>query len=140
LASYNHRINDVAAPPASGSFKTEGMVVIPASMKTIGGMAHGYADNLLLRSAEVTLKERRPLIVVPRETPLSIIDIENLLRLARAGVIIVPAMPAFYNRPKTLEDIENNLAGKVLDLLHIEHNLADRWEGPRKRSTAREKT
>ncbi len=133
LASHNHSIADIAAPPASGSFKTDGMVVIPASMKTIGGMAHGYAENLLLRAAEVTLKERRRLIVVPRETPLSMIDIENLLTLARAGAIIVPAMPAFYNRPKTLDDIENNLVAKVLDLLQIEHNLADRWTGPGKR-------
>ncbi len=132
LATYEHRINDIAAPLASGSFKTDGMVVIPASMKTIGGMAHGYADNLLLRAAEVTLKERRPMIVVPRETPLSIIDIENLLTLARAGVIVVPAMPQFYNRPKTLDDMVNNLVAKVLDLLRIEHRLADRWEGPRK--------
>ena len=135
LATRNHRVNDIAAPPASGSFKTDGMVVIPASMKTVGGIAHGYADNLLLRAAEVTLKERRPLIVVPRETPFSIIDIENLLTLARAGVAIVPAMPAFYNRPKTLADIEDNLVGKVLDLLHIEHQLVDRWEGAGTRQT-----
>jgi polyprenyl P-hydroxybenzoate/phenylacrylic acid decarboxylase-like protein len=133
LATYNHRISDTTAPLASGSFKTDGMVVIPASMKTVSGIACGYADNLLLRAAEVTLKEERPLIIVPRETPLSIIDIQNLLTLAKAGATIVPAMPAFYNRPKTLEDIQNTLVAKVLDLLHVDHELAERWEGPRNR-------
>jgi len=140
LASHVHRINDIAASLASGSFKTNGMVVIPASMKTVAGMAHGYADNLLLRAAEVTLKERRPLIVVPRETPFSIIDIENLLTLARAGAIVVPAMPAFYHKPKTLEDIMDHLVGKVLDLLQIEHNLYDRWQGPNKRGSGSART
>lgn len=131
LASHTHRINDITATLASGSFRTDGMVIIPASMKTVGGLANGYSENLLLRAAEVTLKERRPLIMVPRETPLSIIDLENLLRLARAGVIIVPAMPGFYHRPKTIDDLVNHLVGKVLDLLNIEHNLYKRWEGPK---------
>jgi flavin prenyltransferase len=140
LASHNHRINDIASPLASGSFRTDGMVVIPASMKTIGGIAHGYSENLLLRAAEVTLKERRPLIVVPRETPFSIIDIENLLTLARAGVAVAPAMPGFYNRPKTLSDLEDNLVGKVLDLLHIEHRLGARWEGPQTRNPDRQRS
>ena len=136
IASFSYSPEDIGAALASGSFKTEGMVVIPASMKTVAGIAHGYADNLLLRAAEVTLKERRPLIVVPRETPLSVIDIENLLTLAKAGAIVVPAMPAFYDRPKTLDDIIDHLVGKVLDLLGVEHHLYERWEGPRRRSSA----
>jgi 4-hydroxy-3-polyprenylbenzoate decarboxylase len=134
LATRTHRVNDIAAPLASGSFQTDGMVIIPASMKTVAGVASGYADNLLLRAAEVTLKERRPLIIVPRETPLSIIDLENLLRLARAGVIIAPAMPAFYHRPKDIEELVNHPVGKVLDLLKIENHLFPRWEGPKGRS------
>ena len=98
-------------------------------MHTLGALASGYADNLLIRAAEVTMKERRPLIVVPRETPMTLIHLENMERIARAGAIVVPAMPAFYQRPKTLDDIINHLVGKVLDLLGIENNLFSRWEG-----------
>jgi flavin prenyltransferase len=131
LATREYRVNDITAAPASGSFRTDGMVVIPCSMKTLGGVASGYADNLVLRAAETTLKERRPLVLVPRETPLTIIDMENMLRAARAGMIIAPAMPAFYNKPESLDDIINHMVGKVLDLFNIEHDLYQRWEGPR---------
>lgn len=134
LASKEYRFNDITAAPASGTFRTDGMVVIPCSMKTLGGIASGYADNLVLRAAETTLKERRPLVLVPRETPLTIIHLENMLRVARAGGIMVPAMPGFYNRPKSLNDIVDHLVGKVLDLFDIEHDLYEPWSGP-KRST-----
>lgn len=130
LASKSYRIDDVAAGPASGSFRTQGMVVVPCSMKTLSGIANGYSDNLLLRAAEVTLKERRPLILVARETPLTTIHIENMLRAARAGATILPAMPGFYTRPRTLGDVVDYLVGKVLDQLNIEHDISGRWQGP----------
>jgi flavin prenyltransferase len=130
LASRVYRFNDIAAPPASGSFRTEGMVIIPCSMKSLAGVATGYSDNLLLRAAEVTLKERRPLVLVPRETPLSTVHLENMLRAARNGAIILPAMPGFYNRPETVSELVDHLVGKVLDVLNIEHDLYTRWRGP----------
>ena len=129
LGSKVYRINDIAADISSGSYQMHGMILIPCSMHTLGALASGIADNLMLRAAEVTLKERRPLIVVPRETPLSLIHLENMVRVSRAGAIVVPAMPAFYDRPKSIDDIVNHLVGKVLDLLQIEHNLFKRWEG-----------
>jgi 4-hydroxy-3-polyprenylbenzoate decarboxylase len=129
LARRVYRYNDIAATIASGSFQVDAMVIIPCSMHTLGALASGFADNLLLRAAEVTLKERRPLIVVPRETPMTLIHLENMERIARAGATVVPAMPAFYQRPKTLDDVINHFVGKVLDLLGIENNLFDRWEG-----------
>lgn len=130
LASRVYRFNDIAAPPASGSFRTQGMVVIPCSMKSLAGVTTGYSDNLLLRAAEVTLKEKRPLVLVPRETPLTTIHMENMLKAGQAGAIIVPAMPGFYNRPETVSEIVDYIVGKVLDVLHIEHELYKRWTGP----------
>ena len=132
LASRVYRFNDIAAAPASGTFRTKGMVVIPCSMKTLAGVASGYSDNLLLRAAEVTLKERRPLVLVPRETPLTTIHIENMLRVARAGAVVLPAMPGFYDRPKTVDDLIDHVVGKVLDVLNIEHDLYKQWTGPKK--------
>ncbi len=129
LASKVYKFNDVAASISSGSFETDGMVVIPCSMHTLGALASGVADSLLSRAAEVTMKEWRTLIVVPRETPLSLIHIENMARLSRAGAIIVPAMPAFYFKPKNIEDVVDHLVGKVLDLLKLEHTLFKRWKG-----------
>jgi 4-hydroxy-3-polyprenylbenzoate decarboxylase len=129
LASRVYRYNDIAALISSGSFKTDGMLLIPCSMHTLGSLASGVADNLLLRAAEVTMKEHRPLVVVPRETPLSLIHIENMERLARAGVIILPAMPGFYERPKSVSEIVDHIVGKVLDIVGVEHNLFKRWSG-----------
>lgn len=129
LASKIYKFSDISATISSGSFMTDGMVIIPCSMHTLGALASGAADSLLTRAAEVTMKERRPMIVVPRETPLSLIHIENMARLAQAGAIIVPAMPAFYFKPKSVDDIVNHLVGKVLDLLKLENNLFKRWEG-----------
>jgi 4-hydroxy-3-polyprenylbenzoate decarboxylase len=124
-----HREHDLGSAVASGSCARDGMVVIPCSMKTLAGIAHGLASNLIERAADVTLKERRPLVVVPRETPLNLIQLENLARLARAGVSIVPAMPAFYYKPSRFEDLADFIAGRVLSLLHIEHRLFAPWEG-----------
>lgn len=137
LASRVHRFNDIAGAPASGTFRTQGMVVVPCSMKTLSGIASGYSDNLLLRAAEVTLKERRPLVLVPRETPLTTIHMENMLKVARAGAIVLPAMPGFYNSPTTIDELVGQIVGKVLDVLNIEHHLYEQWNGPRKQKRPR---
>lgn len=122
-----HSIKDIGASIASGSFRVKGMIIMPCSMGTLSAIAHGASDNLMARAADVMLKEGRPLVLVPRETPLHAIHLENMLKLARLGVRIIPAMPAFYHQPKTLEDIINFLVGKVLDSLDIEHQLFARW-------------
>lgn len=129
LASKVYRYNDIAAAISSGSFRTDGMIVIPCSMHAIGALASGVADNLLLRAAEVTMKERRILVLVPRETPLSLIHLENMERLARAGACILPAMPGFYERPKSVSQMVDHLVGKVLDILGVENDLFARWNG-----------
>lgn len=130
ITTYN--IRDIAARPASGTFRAHAMIVIPASMKTVAAMAHGYADDLLVRCADVFLKERRPLIVVPRETPLGVIHLQNMLELARAGAHIAPAMPGFYCNPETIEDLVDFMVMKTLNLAGIDHDLPLEWEGPRK--------
>jgi flavin prenyltransferase len=129
LASVSYRFHDIAAPISSGSYQFDSMVVIPCSAHTLGAIASGVADNLLVRSAEVALKERRRLILVLRETPLTLIHLRNMVKAAEAGAIVLPAMPAFYEKPKTIDDIVNHLVGKVLDLLDIEHELFNRWKG-----------
>lgn len=130
LASEVHNIDDITSNIASGSYRTDGMVVIPCSMKTLAGIATGYSDNLLLRAADVTLKERRRLVLVVRETPLSLIHLENMIAATRAGAIVLPAMPSFYSRPKTIEAMVDQVVGKSLDMLGVEHNLGGRWSGP----------
>ncbi|MHB9094052.1 MAG: UbiX family flavin prenyltransferase [Eubacteriales bacterium] len=124
---FNYR--DIGACIASGSNKTDGMIVIPCTMSTLSGIAAGASGNLVERAADVMLKERRPLVVVPRETPFNAIHLKNMLDLARIGVHIVPAAPAFYQKPQTIDDLANFVVGKVFDLLNVEHNLFKRWEG-----------
>jgi 4-hydroxy-3-polyprenylbenzoate decarboxylase len=120
---------DMAAPVSSGSFRTEGMIVAPCSMKTLSGIASGYAENLVQRAADVTIKEGRTLVLAPREMPLSAIHLENMLKLSRIGVRIAPPVPAFYHRPESLDEMVDFLAGKLLDSLGVEHTLYKRWEG-----------
>jgi 4-hydroxy-3-polyprenylbenzoate decarboxylase len=124
-----HSDHDLGASIASGSQSWTGMAVIPCSMKTLSGIARSASSNLIERAADVTLKERRRLVIVPRETPLHLIHIENLRQAALAGASIVPAMPAFYQHPKTLEDLADFIAGRVLSLLGVEHRLFEPWEG-----------
>ncbi len=129
LADHVYDVDDWSAPVVSGSFKTDGMIIIPCSMKTLAGIAHGYSDNLVLRAADVTLKEKRRLILVPRETPLNVVHLRNMLVLAEQGVVVVPAIPAYYHKPKDIDDLVDFVVGKVLDLLGIEHTLYKRWAG-----------
>lgn len=131
LAHTTYRYNDIAASVSSGSFKTNGMIVIPCSIKTLSGIANSYNDNLLVRAADVTLKERRRLVLVLRETPLHIGHLHLMTRAAENGAILMPSVPAFYHHPKTIDDIVNQTVGRALDLLGIEHpDLFKRWSGP----------
>ena len=114
---------------ASGSAKLDGMAIVPCSMKTLAGIACGYSDSLLLRAADVCIKERRTLVLVVRETPFSPIHLENMLKLARMGVVILPAAPGFYNHPQSLSDIVRFMSGKILDQLGLEHDVYKRWNG-----------
>lgn len=121
---------DIGAAIASGSFRCRGMAIVPCSMGTLSAIAHGSSDNLLTRAADVTLKEGRPLLLMPRETPLNAVHLENMLKLARLGVRIIPAMPAFYQGPQTLDDMVAFMVGKVLDSMGLEHELYNRWGEP----------
>ncbi len=141
LADHVYRINDIAAAPSSGSFKMDGMVVIPCSMKTLSAIANSYGDNLLTRAADVTLKERRRLILVARETPLHLGHLRLMTQVVEMGAILMPPMPAYYHHPKTLDDIINQTVGRVLDMLGVqEEKLFERWKGPEAtRESKREK-
>lgn len=129
LATRAYEPDDLTAPLMSGSFQTDGMIVIPCSMKTLAGITHGFADNLILRAADVALKERRRLVIVPRETPLNTVHIRNMLTAAKLGVSVVPAMPAFYNKPQKIDDMVDFIIGRVLDCFNIDHNLFKRYSG-----------
>jgi 4-hydroxy-3-polyprenylbenzoate decarboxylase len=123
-----HSNKDLGAKIASGSQNCEGMVVVPCSMKTLAGIAHGLSRNLVERAADVMLKERRILVIVPRETPMSLPQLKNMVLCAEAGAMIMPAMPAFYQMPKTLDDLADFMAGKILSALGFSHDLYPAWE------------
>ena len=125
-----HKNCDITAPFASGSCAVRGMLIVPCSMKTLAAIAHGYADNLIVRSADVMLKESRPLILVPRETPLSPIHLRNMLSLAEAGAKIVPAMPGFYHRPQAVEHLVDMMVMRIIDQMGYHIDLVKRWDSP----------
>jgi 4-hydroxy-3-polyprenylbenzoate decarboxylase len=131
LATDDHRYGDIAAAPSSGSFKVDAMIVLPCSMRTLTGIAYSISDNLLTRAADVTLKEHRPLILAPRETPLHLGHLRALLQVAEMGAIVVPPMPAFYHRPKTVEEIIDQTVQRICDQLRLElpKDLFKRWAG-----------
>jgi 4-hydroxy-3-polyprenylbenzoate decarboxylase len=129
LADVVHSPGDMGATLSSGSFLTEGMVVIPCSVRTLGGIAQGVGDHLVHRAADVVLKERRKLVLVVRETPLSEVHLENMLKLSRMGVVMLPPMPAFYNHPQSVDDVVNHIVMRVLDQFKIAAPNAKRWDG-----------
>lgn len=129
MASFVHDNKDIGAAISSGSFETQGMIVIPCSIKTMSAIAMSLNDNLLVRAADVNLKERRRLVLVVRETPLHLGHLRRMVELTEAGAIILPPVPAFYHLPRTLDDVVNQTVGKALDLLHIPHHLFQRWQG-----------
>lgn len=128
-ASVVHRPGDQASVLSSGSFRTDGMIIAPCSVRSAASIAHGVADNLLLRAADVIIKERKPLVLMVRETPLSVIHLENLVALARAGVTIFPPVPAFYGQPSTIDDIVDHTVSRALDQLGVEDDHVRRWDG-----------
>ena len=129
LAHVVHKEGDIGAVTASGSAGIDAMVIIPCSMKTLAGVANGLSRNLIERAADVALKERRRLVVVPRETPMSLPQLKNLVLCAEAGAVVLPAMPAFYQHPRSLDDLADFMAGKVLSALEFEHELYSAWAG-----------
>jgi flavin prenyltransferase len=129
LANHCYRNDDIAASLASGSFKRDGMIIAPCSMKTLAALAHSYADTLLTRAADVTLKERGRLLLLVRETPLHLGHLRNMVSVTEMGGILMPPIPAFYHKPETIQDIVDHTIGKALDLLQIDHHLFRRWSG-----------
>ena len=129
LAHQVHDVNNVGAAIASGSFQCHAMVVAPCSMRTLAAIAHGLADNLLTRAADVMLKERRRLVLMVRETPLHLAHLRNMVAVTEMGGIVCPPLPAFYLRPQTVEDVVNHSVARVLDLIDVDHQLAPRWQG-----------
>ena len=124
-----YSVADQSSAIASGSFDTDGMVIVPCSIKTLSGIAHGHAENLVERAADVVLKERRRLIMVVRETPLNLIHLRNMTAVTEAGAVVLPAMPAFYQQPQTFDDLGDFIAGRICSLLGIQHTLFPRWTG-----------
>lgn len=129
MADYCYAIDDIGARLASGSFQQDGMIVAPCSMKTLSALAHSYADNLLTRAADVTLKEKRRLLLLVRETPLHLGHLKNMISVTEMGAIVMPPIPAFYSRPQTIQDIVDHTVGRALDLFQVEHHLFPRWPG-----------
>jgi 4-hydroxy-3-polyprenylbenzoate decarboxylase len=129
LADVCYDIDDIGARLSSGSFKRDGMVVAPCSMKTLAALANSYTDNLMVRAADITLKERKRLVLLAREAPLHLGHLRNMVRLTEMGAIIFPPVPAFYHKPQTINDLVDYTVGRVLDLFDIQHNLFRRWEG-----------
>ncbi|MFO8077279.1 MAG: UbiX family flavin prenyltransferase [Thermoplasmatota archaeon] len=127
-AAKTYENDDLFAGPASGSFPLDGMIIVPCSMKTLSAIANGYADALIVRSAICRLKEKKPLIVVPRETPMDYTGLKNMLTVSEAGGIVLPAAPGFYHQPQSLSDLVDFIVGKILDQLSISHELFKRWE------------
>jgi len=129
LADFSYDINDVGARLASGSFNSDGMIVAPCTVKTMSALANSYTENLIIRAGDVTIKERKKLVLLVRETPLHIGHLRNMERLSEMGAIIMPPAPAFYHKPKTIQDVIDHTIGKALDIFGIEHNLFQRWTG-----------
>jgi len=129
FASSVHNYDNQAAPVSSGSFKTDGMIIAPCSMKTLAAIRAGFGENLLCRAADVTLKERRKLVLLARESPFSEIHLENMLALARMGAVVFPPIPAFYNHPKTIDEIVNHIVGRLLDQFDLDMPGVKRWTG-----------
>jgi len=129
LASFSYDIRDMGAQIGSGSFRTDGMIVAPCTVKTMSAIANSYSENLLIRVGDVTIKERRQLLLLVRETPLHLGHLRNMERLCEMGAIIMPPAPAFYHKPQTIQDIVDHTVGKMLDLFGIEHGLFQRWSG-----------
>lgn len=129
MSTCVHRSNNQGAPISSGSFLTKGMIIAPCSMRTLGAIANGFGDNLITRAADVTLKERRTLVLLVREAPFNDIHLENMLKLSRMGVVVLPPVPAFYNHPKTIDDIVNHVVQRALDQFDIHIDVVERWDG-----------
>lgn len=129
LANHTHTIQDIGACISSGSFKTQGMIIMPCSVKTLAEIANGITPNLLSRAADVVLKERKKLVLAVRESPFHLGHIRNMQQATEMGAIIAPPMPAFYPNPKTIDDIVNHSVGRILDLFNINHSLVERWKG-----------
>ncbi len=129
LASFTYDVHDVGARLASGSFRRDGMIIAPCTVKTMSALANSYTENLLIRAGDVTIKERRKLVLLVRETPLHLGHLRNMERLTEMGAIVFPPVPAFYHKPRTIEDIIDHTIGKILDIFDIPHDLYDRWAG-----------
>jgi 4-hydroxy-3-polyprenylbenzoate decarboxylase len=134
-ATFHYSDDDFMSPIASGSFKWDAMVIVPCTMKTLSSVANGFADTLIGRAADVTIKEGRKLILVPREMPLSLIHLENMVKAQKAGCVVMPACPGFYNKPKTIDDLVDNVVGRILDQVGIDNDIFQRWGEPKKQKS-----